>query len=325
MRRRELLVGLSLVATLPGALGKGRTARVGVMLTVPLTAAAARPLWQALVEGLRGHGWEEGKNLVLEGRFANQDPERFHEFAAELVALKVDAMLAANAQSIEAARRTTSTIPIVMISPGDPVRAGLIASLARPGGNITGLAMQLETVVEKHVELLKELRPGIERVGVLYSPDSAASAFEARRVGELGPGLGLMVLPFPVSSPADVPVVLAAIARERPHALHVHAASVISAHRPEIAAFAIAQRLPTITGLKALVPDGVLMSYAPNLVDMFRRAAWYLDQILRGAHPAELPVEQASRYELVINLRTAKALGLTIPPNVLARADEVIE
>lgn len=303
-----------------------KTARIGVLLQVPASAPAVKPLWDALVEGLRERGWEQGRNLVLEGRFAGQNPERFHELVAELVTLKVDVIVAANHQAIDAARRQTSTIPIVMAGIADPVASGFVASLARPGGNITGLSNQLDEVRVKHLELLKELDPGLERIEIVYSQRYSAStqAMLAQR-DEVAPQLGLTALSFAVNEPADIEKLFAAIVRERLQALIVHPAPIVSAHRKEIANAALEQRLPTITGLKVLVPDGFLMSYAHDPVASFRRAAWYIDRILAGADPGELPVERTHDVELVINLKTARAIGIQIPPFMLSRADEVIK
>jgi putative ABC transport system substrate-binding protein len=281
---------------------------------------------QALVEGLREHGWAEGRNFSLQARYAGPDPARFPELAGELVGLKVDVIMTANTQALDAARHKTTTMPIVMAGVTNPVRLGFVASLARPGGNITGVVSQLETVVGKTFELLKEIKPEIERVGIIYSPDNVASAatFKAQQE-EMAPRLGLIILPIPVSKPDDFDQAFATIARERPHALQVHPTPVVFAHRAKIAAFAIEQRLPTASGFAVLTRDGLLLSYGYNPAASWRRAAPYVDRIFKGANPAELPVEQVDQFELVINLKTARALAITIPPTLLARADEVIE
>jgi putative ABC transport system substrate-binding protein len=213
-----------------------------------------------------------------------------------------------------------------MAAVADPVAAGLITSLARPGGNITGISNQLDTISGKHLELLKELNPALERVGIVYSRRNRSSveAMSAQR-DRVAPQLGLTALPFAVDEPGDIEKLFAALLREKPQALSLHATPIISAHRKEIAAFAIEQRLPTIIGLKVLVPDGFLMSYAHDPVATWRRVAWYVDQILAGANPGELPVERTHEVELLINLRTARAIGIQIPPFLVSRADEVIE
>jgi putative tryptophan/tyrosine transport system substrate-binding protein len=298
--------------------------RVGLLMAWSLSDPVTKRTWQTLVDSLRELGWEEGRNLVLESRFSGPDPARYHDLAAELVALKVDVIVAGNSQSTEAARRKTTTIPIVMLNITDPVTLGFVASLARPGGDITGLSNQM-TVVEKWFEFLKAIQPGIERVSVVYNPDNAGSVNALKYQQEVAPHLGLVVIPTPVSKPADFDAAFATIARERLQALLVHPNQVAFTHRSRIVAFAIEQRLPTFTASSLLARDGFLMSYGWDILANWRRAATYVDRVLRGANPADLPVEQADRFELVVNLKTARELGLTIPPSILLRADEVIE
>ena len=302
--------------------------RVGVLMAGSLMDPFTNSLWKALVDGLRELGWEEGRNVLIEGRFVGPDPTRFPEIAAELVSSRVDVIVAGTTQAIEAVRRKTTTIPIVMVTPSDPVGSGFVASFARPGGNITGLANHLNAASGKTFELLRAVKPGIERVGVMYNPDNAASVSGLKHQQEqAAPGLGLVVVPIPVSRPADFDEAFALIARERLHALVVHPAAPLSfgTHREKIAAFAIKQRLPTATALAVMARDGLMMSYGFDAAASYRRSAAYVDRILKGANPAELPVEQAERYELVVNLKTARELGLTIPASILLRADEVIE
>jgi putative ABC transport system substrate-binding protein len=313
---------LLLLVSTSGAQQAQKTARIGVLLTVAPPEAAIAGLWQALIEGLRDHGWEEGKNLMIEGRFAGRDPARFDHLATELAALKVDVILAANPSSIEAARRATSTIPIVMMGGFDAEASGWIDSLSRPGRNITGVANDYS--VSKHLEILKEAQPGLQRVGVLYTPSRIAG----RVIEDLrkhAPRLALALLPLAFTSASDLDAEFARLPDE-PQALVVLGGDPVQqARRFDIAAFAIGRRLPTITGLRVLVPDGLLMSYAPDPANAFRKSAWYVDRILKGANPAELPVEHNDKFALVINLKTAGAIGLQIPPTLLARADEVIE
>jgi putative ABC transport system substrate-binding protein len=300
--------------------------RVGVLVASSPSDPAVKLNFEALVDGLRQHGWEEGRNIVLEGRFTGPDPSRLPALAEELVAANVDVILAGTTQAIEALRGKTATIPIVMVSITDPVGSGLVASLARPGGNITGLANQLETASGKHFDLLKALKPGIERVGIMYNPDNAGSAISMKYQQEqMAPRLGLVVVPIPVSTPADFDAALAIIARERLHALFVHPAPPLFTYRERIAAFAIEHHLPTASAHTVMTRAGLLMSYGPDLAESFRRGASYVDQILKGANPADLPVELADRYELVVNLKTARELGLTIPSSIMLRADDVIE
>ena len=300
--------------------------RVGVLFSGLSSDPTTRPVLQALVDGLREHGWEEGRNVAFEVRYSGLDPARFAELAADLVELKVDAILTANTQALDAARRRTATIPIVMVGTGVHVGLGFIESLARPGGNITGIVNQLQTVDEKNLELLKEIEPGIERVGIIYSPENVPSLAAFKDQNEqTAPRLGLIVVPIPVSKPADLDEAFPTIVRERVQALHVHPVAAIFAQRGRIAAFAIEQRLPSTSGLNNYARDGLLMSYGYDSRVNWRRAASHVDRIFRGANPAELPVEQVDQYYFVINMKTARAIGLDLPPALVARADEVIE
>jgi putative ABC transport system substrate-binding protein len=299
--------------------------RVGVLFAGSLSDPQIKRYRDVLADGLHQRGWEEGRNLVLEIR-PGSDPTRYDEQAAELVALKVDAIVAGTSQAVEAARRKTATIPIVMFNATDPVKSGFVASLARPGGNITGVANELETVSGKYFEFLKAIKPGIERVGIMFNPDNPGSAPALKvQQDQMAPRLGLTAVPIPVSTPSDLDRAFATIARERLHAMLVHPAPPMFTQRARIAAFLIEQRLPTVTAFGHWARAGFLMSYGPDVVAIARRVAAYVDLILRGANPGELPVELADRYELVVNLKTARELGLTVSPAILLRADEVIE
>jgi len=299
--------------------------RVGVLFIGLSSDQATPPVLQALVDGLREHGWEEGRNVVLEVRYAGSDPARFAELAAEFDALRVDVIMTANTQAIDAARRNAPKIPIVMAGAGVQVGLGYIESLSRPGGNITGIVNQIATI-EKHLELLKEIRPGMERVGIIHSPDNVSSlaSFKADKE-RTAPRLGLVVVPLPVSKPADLDEAFATIVRERVQALVVHPTPVPFAQRGRIAAFAIERRLPTTSGFHVMARGGLLMSYGYDNKAGWRRAASHVDRIFKGANPAELPVEQADRFQFIINMNTARAMGLDLPPALVARADEVIE
>jgi len=299
--------------------------RVGVLAAALSSDPWARPLLQVLVDGLREHGWEEGRNVVLEVRYAGLDPARFADLAAELVALKVDVIVTSNTEALVAARRKAAKIPIVMVGTGMVVGLGFIESLARPGGNITGVVSQIETIDEKNLELFKEINPGIQRIGIIYSPENVASLASFKQKEQMAPRLGLVVVPIPVSRPADLDEAFATIVQERVQALHVHPVPVIAAQRVRVAAFAIEQRLPTTSGANGMARDGILMSYGSDPRVSFRRAASYVDRILKGANPAELPVEQLDRFQLIINMKTARAMGLDLPPALVARADEIIE
>jgi putative ABC transport system substrate-binding protein len=304
-----------------------RPRRVGVLVPWLSSDPAKRPpVLQALLDGLREHGWEEGRNVVLEVRYADLDPARLLELAAELGALKVDVIMVSDTQSLDAARRKAAKIPIVMTGAGVPVSLGFIESLARPGGNITGVVNQIETIDEKNLELLKEISPGMERVGIVHTPENVSSVAALKREKEqMAPRLGLVVVPIPVSRPADLDEAFATIVRERVQALLVHGTAQISTQRGRIAAFAIERRLLTTSAFDFMARDGILMSYGFDGRVAWRRAASHVDRIFKGANPAELPVEQLDRFQLIINMKTARAMGLDLPPALVARADEIIE
>lgn len=303
-----------------------RTVRVGILSGASLSTPANAYFREAFVDALRQLGWEEGKNLILEARATEGRSERFAEAAAELVGLNVDVAVGANSQAVQALKDKTSTIPIVMVDASHPVEAGFVASLGRPGANITGAASQLNEVNAKAIELLREVQPGIARVGVLYTPSNAGSALSIKESLETIPKrLGVSLVPVPIDNAADIDPAFAAIDREGLHALQVHPTPVINTNRVRIAALLIERRLPTVTGFSTLVRDGILMSYGPDQVERWRAAAAYVDRILRGANPADMPVEQPTKFLFVVNLKTAKAIGVEFTPDLLGRADELIE
>jgi putative ABC transport system substrate-binding protein len=310
------------------------------MLATPLTADAQQPQVPrigvlssfsdpdpqvaALKQGLRDLGWVEGQNVGVEYRYANNHLEQFPHLAAELVRLKVDLIVAGGEAGIRAARDATSTIPIVMANSGDPVGTGLIASLSRPGGNVTGLSLLAPDLGGKRLELLKETVPKVSRVGVLWNPTNAVKALELNSTEVAARALGVIVTSHEVRAPADFDRAFAAIGRERPTALITLADPLTRSYRTQLAEFAAKSRLPMIAELRDFAEAGGLMTYGASLLDLYRRAATYVDKILNGAKPGDLPIEQPTKFELVVNLKTAKSLGLTIPQSVLVRADEVI-
>ena len=310
------------------------------MLATPLTADAQQPQVPrigvlssfsdpdpqvaALTQGLRDLGWVEGQNVAVEYRYANNHLEQFPHLAAELVRLKVDLIVAGGEAGIRAARDATSTIPIVMANSGDPVGTGLIASLSRPGGNVTGLSLLAPDLGGKRLELLKETVPKVSRVGVLWNPTNAVKALELNSTEVAARALGVIVTSHGVRAPADFDRAFAAIGRERPTALITLADPLTRGHKTQLAEFAAKSRLPMIAETRDFAEAGGLMTYGASLLDLYRRAATYVDKILKGAKPGDLPIEQPTKFELVVNLKTAKALGLTIPQSVLVRADEVI-
>ena len=283
-------------------------------------------LVEAFRQRLRELGYTEGQNIAIDYRWAEGQDERLPELAADLVRLKVDVIVAGNTASTLAARRATQSIPIVMVGTGDPVEAGLVASLARPEGNVTGLSTLRPDLEGKRLGLFKEAVPRLSRVGVLRDPGNpvAKSYLESIEAAAHASRVTLEPL-LEVRGIEDLERALPKIAGARPQGLFVEASRTLFAHRRRIIQFAASNRLPATYPYREYVDAGGLMSYAPSFVDMYRSAAAYVDKILKGAKPADLPVEQPTKFELVINLKTAKALGLTIPPSLLTRADQVIE
>jgi putative ABC transport system substrate-binding protein len=325
MDRRTLIRGLSTVAVLVPMPAYSQTlakaARVGLLMTT--TPVAASHIVVAFADGLRALGYLEGKNLVLEYRWAEGQPERFEELVADLVRQRVDVIVASSQAAALAAKRATTTTPIVMINATDPVEAGLVASLGRPGGNVTGLSQQITPDIRrKQLQLVKELLPSISRVAVLRSPATAIDLQDYETAGRM---LGIHVELVNVRDRDDLKRAFAAIARDRGNSLIVPADPFLFTERQRVAELAREHRLPTMCSTREAAEAGGLMSYSVRLSEQFRRAALFVDKILRGASPATLPVESPSQYELVINLKTAKALGLTIPQSLLLRADQVIE
>jgi putative ABC transport system substrate-binding protein len=276
-------------------------------------------------EALRELGYVEGKNVTFEHRYAEDRLERLPEFAAELVSLKVDVIMTVGTLAPLAAKRATSTIPIVMMAAGDPVGSGLVASLAQPGGNVTGTSLMAPDLGGKRLQLLKELLPELSRVAVVWNAVNPYSALVFKETIGAAQTLKVELQSLEIREPADIDAALEA-------AMGQHAVALIAVEDPltvdlrkKIAEFAADHRLPTISGLRLFADSGFLMTYGADLADLLRRSVIYLDKILKGAKPSDLPVEQPTKFELVINLKTAKSLGLTIPSLLLARADEVIE
>jgi putative ABC transport system substrate-binding protein len=276
-------------------------------------------------QGLRELGYVEGQTIAIAYRFAEGRPERLPALAADLVRLKVDIIVTAAQPAHEAAKQVTRTIPIVFAATGDPVAEGLVASLARPGGNITGLASIAPEVVGKQLELLKEVVPKISRVAVLQNPSDHAHPPMLRQAEGPARALGIQLHVVQAGSPAEIGTAFAAMRSERVGSVLVLRDPLFYSQRTQIAALAAKSRLPAVYGFREQVEAGGLMAYGASLPQMYRRAATYVDKILKGAKPADLPVEQPTKFELVINLKTAKALGLAIPPSLLQPADEVIQ
>jgi len=271
---------------------------------------------------LRELGWIEGKNVAFERRFAENRLERLPELAAELVRLNVDVIVATGTLGPLAAKRATSTIPIVMTAAGDPLGSGLVA---RPGGNVTGMSLMVPDLGGKRLELLKELLPRLARVAVLWNAGNPYPAIVFKETQAAGRTLGIEVQSLEVRSPDDFDGAFEAAIKQRPDALITVEDPLTVSYQKRIADFALANQLPLLQGFSEDVKAGALISYGANAADLIHRAAGYVDKILKGAKPADLPVQQPAKFELVINRKTAKAIGVTIPPTLLARADEVIE
>jgi putative tryptophan/tyrosine transport system substrate-binding protein len=324
MRRRDLLVALiTAITAQPGrAQDPNRVYRIGYLGINPPTRTVAE-VWKAFDEGLREHGLIEGQNVLIERRFSEGREERQPGFVAELLAWKADVIVSGSVTGAKAAREATKTIPIILAGIGDPDRLGLVDSLARPGGNITGLSSQYLSVVSKQYQLLKEIVPSLTRLAVLWNPNSASSAFAWEITERETQGLDLRYISVPIVGPADVSAALEKIEAERAEALDVY--NSVMPHRAAIYEFALRKRLPVLVSSRLFLDEGALISYGPSLPYAFRRAAAYIDKVLKGTKPADLPIEQPTKWELSIQMHTARAIGIKIPATVLALADEVIE
>ena len=297
--------------------------RIGYLPSGPISERVH--LWDAFRQGMRELGYVEGQNITLVFPSAEVTPERLPHLAAELVSLKVDVIVAAGTPAVQAAKEATKTIPIVTPITTEPLETGLVASLARPGGNITGLSYMSSDLSGKRLELLREVVPGVSRIAVLSNPSSATVPPMMRKTEVAARALGVQLQRLEVHGPDDFERIFQAATKERAGALITLDDAFAFTQRTRIVKLATKNRLPAIYGFREFVEVGGLMSYAANLSDMYRRAATYVDKILKGTKPADLPVEQPMKFELVINLKTAEQIGLTIPPNVLVRADKVIK
>jgi putative ABC transport system substrate-binding protein len=299
-----------------------KVARIGYLDNVPLSAIASRI--EAFRQGLRDLGYVDGANIVIEWKSAENKVDRLPALAAELVRLKVDVIVTSGPQATRPAKEATSTIPIVMSFDNDPVGSGFVASLARPGGNITGLSTFAPELSGKQLELLKEIVPKLSRVAVLGDSNEPGNAQALKEVELAAETFKVQLQYLDVLNLKDIEHSFQSASKQRAGAVLVLNSPNFSSHRTEVVNLAAKNRLPAMYFRSDFVEDGGLMSYATNLIDLSRRAATYVDKILKGTKPADLPVEQPKKFELIINLKTAKQIGLTIPPNVLARADKVI-
>jgi putative ABC transport system substrate-binding protein len=329
LSRRELIVTLALaLVTAPltaDAQPAAKVYRIGLLGSLPPTAPGALRIWEGFFQGLRELGYVEGQNILIEGRFYGERTERLPALAAELAQLKVDVIVAQGPPAPEAAQRATSTIPIVFAVHQDPVGSGLVASLARPGGNVTGLSTLAPELVGKRLQLLKEAVPGISRVSVLSDPTHPTAALLLREAEVAARSLKVQLQVLEARAPGDFASAFSAMTKDRTGGLIILGGLMFFVERTRIVEMAAQSRLPAIYGAKENAEAGGLMTYGPSIRESYRRAATYVDKILKGAKPGNLPIEQPTKFELVVNLKTAKALGLTIPQSVLLQADQVIE
>jgi len=329
MQRRQFLVAMATLSAAPFAWSvasaQGNAVRIGVLNSSSKPTAGRGAYYESMLEELAKAGWQEGRNLVVEWRYADGDLGRHSALAAELVARKPDLIIAGTQPAAVAAMKATSTIPIVFIHAPDPVESGLADSLARPGRNVTGFASMNNELVVKRLELMREAFPKCNRIAVLYQPDFDLNVRQLERAEQAAKLLGMDVVRVQIGLPQSFDAAFVQLVRERPDGVLVIENPSVYTNRQDIVRRMLDTRLPAMYGLQDFSLAGGLASYSISFADQYRRAAGYVTQILRGAKPSDLPIQQPLRFELVINLTTAKALGLTIPQSVLLRADRVIE
>jgi putative tryptophan/tyrosine transport system substrate-binding protein len=326
MQRREFIVVLAGAAMLPHGARAQQAANVRRIGLLSSFSAVNTQRWEkALVLGLRDAGWVDGRNLVIERRYAEGRMERLPDLAGDLLRQKIEVIVTTVTADTTAAKKATSNIPIVMAAVGDPVATGLVKSLAHPGANLTGLSQMTPDLSGKRLELLKELVPDVSAIALLYNPDDPLSVLDWKEAQRSAQTLGFKVQSFEMRDGGDAGKVLNDAFASRPGALVMMPAPVLVENLKLVADFAVSNRLPSIFHLREYPQAGGLVSYGVDRLDLFRRAASYVDKILKGANPADLPIEQPTKFELVINLKTAKELSIAIPPRVLGMADEVIE
>jgi ABC-type uncharacterized transport system substrate-binding protein len=328
MRRREfisLIGGAATAWPFVARAQQGKLARLGYLEGGVRTDPTSQNLRRQFVLGMRDLGYLEGRDYVMEERYAAGQMDKFTAYVKELVDIPVDMIVAGGEAAIRAAKRATTQIPIVMTLSADPIGSGLVSNLAHPGGNLTGMSALASDLAGKRVELLRELLPNAKRVAVLWNPSNQSKVTEWKDTQLAAQSVGLELLPFDAQTPAELEPAFSAIKREQTDGMITFAESFTIAFRDQIGKFALANKLPMVTELREFVAAGGLASYGTSRADLWRRSAAYVVKILRGANPGDLPIEQPTRFELVINLRTAKALGLDIAPQLLDRADEVIE
>jgi putative tryptophan/tyrosine transport system substrate-binding protein len=302
-----------------------RLRRLGILMPFSKSDPFVKQVFSSFTQGLQKLGWLEGKTVSFETRYSEGKPERLPALAAELLQENIDIFVVWGAQAVDAARKATSTIPIVITAVGDALGAGYIASLAHPGGNITGLTLAATDQSTKRLQLIKQLAPETIRVAVIWNNTATGHHFQMKELVPAAPQLGIVLQSYPVLSADNIDAALKAAEKADAQALFVMEDPMIQSNRASIAEFALQKHWPAIGEFRPIVDAGGLMSYGPDNVDMWRRAAGYVDKILKGANPGDLPVEQPIKFDFVLNLKTAKAIGVIVPPALLASADDVIE
>jgi putative ABC transport system substrate-binding protein len=326
MQRRTFVALVGGAAALPfvaRAQQRATVPRIGYLFS--FTPAEGRHLWEACLRGLRELGYSEGQNIAVEPRFADGRHERLPALAEDLVRRKVDVIVSAATPASHAAKAATSTIPIVIVGVGEPVKAGLVASLARPGGNVTGLSLLTPELSGKRMELLREFVPKVARVGVLKNPENPVSAIFLEETQTAARNLGIELQSSNARNIAEIEQAFEQAAARRDDAIIVFDDPVLWSHRAKFVELAAAHRIPAMYGYRDFVDGGGLISYGPDRPDQYRRTAIFVDKIIKGAKPADLPVEQPTKFDLIFNRKTAKALGLEVPTSLLLRADEIVE
>ena len=324
--RRALLVLCVSLVSLPGdvaAQSGGKTYRVGIL--EPYHPKAGAHLIEAFRQGLREVGWEEGRNVVIDARFAEGDLERLPALAAQLAQLQPDVIVAGGTPAIRAARAAAPKTPVIMAAVGDPVAEGLVKSVAKPGGLITGVTNQTPDLSGKRIQLIREAVPRVSRLAIVWDPRIVHEVHGFKESEVAARGMGMSLLSFEVKRAGELDTAFAAMVRDGANGVFVFPNSITSTYGPRIADLAIRYRLPAIAGVRELAEAGCLLAYGPVRTDNYRRAAQFVDQVLRGARPGDLPIQQPTKFELVVNLRTARTLGVTIPQALLLRADQVLE
>jgi putative tryptophan/tyrosine transport system substrate-binding protein len=328
MRRREFITLLGGAAAWPVAADaqqRERMRRVGALMTLAADDPEGQARLRAFVQELQQLGWIDGRNVQIDRRWGEGDADRYRRYAAELVALAPEVILAGGGSSVGPLLQTTRSVPIVFTQTPDPVGAGFVESLARPGGNATGFTTAEFGMGAKWLELLKQIAPGVTRVAIIRDPGITAGIGEFGSIQSVAPSVGVEVSPINVRDAGEIERAITAFARSSKGGLIVTSSALAIVHRDQIVTLAARHRLPAVYGNRFFVTGGGLLAYGSDSIDPYRQAAGYVDRILKGEKPADLPVQAPTKYELVINLKTAKALGLTVPPTLLALADEVIE